>query len=35
MPQLADLLQWLAKPARENVWLLLDIKVGLPEKDPT
>jgi glycerophosphoryl diester phosphodiesterase len=28
MPRLVDLLQYLADPQRQHVWLLLDIKVG-------
>ena len=30
MPRLADLLEYLASPGlQENIWLLLDIKVGI------
>lgn len=29
MPRLQDLLEYLAQPGLEDVWLLLDIKVGL------
>ena len=28
MPRLKDLLEYLAQPGREDVWVLLDIKVG-------
>jgi hypothetical protein len=27
LPRLSDLLEWLAAPGREEIWLLLDIKV--------
>ena len=30
MPRLKDLLEYLAKPEQEDVWVLLDIKVRLP-----
>jgi len=29
MPRLVDLLEYLAKPELERIWLLLDIKVGI------
>jgi hypothetical protein len=28
MPRLADLLEYLAQPGLEDIWVLLDIKVG-------
>jgi glycerophosphoryl diester phosphodiesterase len=30
MPRLLDLLEYLAQPGLEDVWLLLDIKVNMP-----
>lgn len=33
MPRLADLLEYLAAPGRESVWLLLDIKIDDPAPD--
>lgn len=27
MPQLKDLLEWLAEPGMDKIWVLLDIKV--------
>lgn len=30
MPRLQDLLEYLALPGSENIWVLLDIKVGYP-----
>lgn len=30
MPRLKDLLEYLAKPGLEDIWVLLDIKVALP-----
>jgi len=29
MPRLSDLLEYLAQPGLEDIWVLLDIKVGL------
>ncbi len=34
MPRLIDLLEYLASPGLENVWLLLDIKVFQFKKSP-
>jgi hypothetical protein len=35
MPRLADLLEYLASPGlQEDIWLLLDIKVGIQSMMP-
>ena len=35
MPRLEDLLEFLASPGLENIWLLLDIKVCMPPSTST
>lgn len=30
MPRLVDLLEYLAQPGLEDIWVLLDIKVSFP-----